>query len=325
MATQKRFRNLFKFFVPSWLSTGDGEKVLWALTAVIDAANERIRQGLLARFPTYAPASALKLIGLDRGIVRGRDETNAHYAQRLIRWRRPRGHRVRGSAFALLEQFAEYFGGLDCYTIDVKGNRHDRTVDGEESYSYGNDWDWDGEGALPRWARFWVVLDLSGIASAQLDFGDPDLWGGALGTPGYSIGQQGVTSEDVNALRRMMRGRAWKPAGTRSEWVIVSLDGSEPAPDGTWLNWSSNIGGTQTATRSSDFRYWSLSPENNNTYAGNPDSFCEEFPDVDGDMLAGDPDSFPTTITLTTGLPYAGNPDNFPTSIRLFDDGDLPQ
>jgi hypothetical protein len=329
---------LFRFLTPAWLhgegntsptepaEINEGELVLYALATLKDAWVESLRQGLNGRFPSRTSDSCLALIGLDRGIVRGRDETSAHYAERLKRWRNPRGHRVRGNSFALLEQFSEYFGGVAGYVIDVKGNKRERTADGVETYSYGNAWDWDGEGDAPRWARFWVVLDLSEIASEQLDFGDPDLWGGELGTPGYTVGQQGVTEHDVEALRRMMRSpRPWKAAGTRAEWVIVSLDGTDPVPDASWLNWSENVAGTQTPTRSEDFRYWSLSPATNNTYAGNPESFCEEFPLVGGaGMYAGDPESFPLTITLTDGSTYAGDPTNFPTSIALLDDGAFP-
>lgn len=322
----KSFRQLTKWLVPSWLNQDDGEKVLYSWMLLFDAWREMLRQSLLARFPSYTGESANALTGADRGIVRGRDETNAHYAARLLRWRWPQGHRVRGNAFSLLEQFSEYFGGVDGYVIDVKGNRRERTADGTISYSYGNAWDWDGQGALPRWGRFWAVLDLSAIASEQLDFGDPDLWGGELGTPGYSIGQQGVTAEDVNALRRMMRGRAWKPAGVRAEWVIVSLDGSDPTPNSAWLHWSHlRNDGVQEQTRSVDHRFWSLSPEVNNVYGGFPELFCEQFPLVDGSLYSGDPTNFPVSITLPTGEEYIGDPTSFPTSFQLVDDGDLPQ
>jgi hypothetical protein len=307
----KNFRQLFKWLVPSWLSTGDGEKVLHTLAMLKDAHLERVRQGLEARFPSRAHASALLLLGQDRGIPRGRDETNAHYAQRLIRWRWPAGHRVRGNSFALLEQYSEYFGGVDGDVIDVKGNKRERTAEGEISYSYGNAWDWDGEGASPAWARFWVVLDGTELVEAQDDYGE-------------TYGQTGVSAEDVEALRRMMRPpRPWKCAGTRAEWIIVSLDGSDPEPDGTWLTWSQNVAGVQTPTRSSAHRYWSLAPTVNNVYAGNPDNYPEEFISLSGGPnFGGNPDNFPATITLTDGSTYAGNPDNFPTSFQLVDDGD---
>lgn len=323
----RNFRTVYRWLVPGWLLEGDGTLVLESLAAIKDACVERVRQGLNARFPSRTGASAQALIGRDRGIVRGRDETNGHYAQRLIRWRYPRGHRVRGNAFALLEQFSEYFGGVDGYTIDYRGNRYDRTADGTETASQGIAWEWYAVDFDEGENRFWVVLDLSEIASEQLDFGDSELWGGALATPGYTIGQQGVTEQDVLVLRNMMHSRrAWKPAGTRAEWVIVSLDGTDPEPDETWQHWSQNVGGTQTETRSSAHRYWSLTPTANNYYSGNSDSFCEEFPLLGGaGMYAGDPDNFPASLTLPDGTEYAGDPDSFTTLFLLVDDGDLPQ
>src|SRR6187455_2560539 len=107
----RTFRQLFRWLVPSWLAGEgattedepaehhDGEKVLLSLAVIKDAWLESLRQGLNARFPSRGPETALALIGRDHGIVRGRDETAAHYAERLIAWRYPRGHRVRGSAY----------------------------------------------------------------------------------------------------------------------------------------------------------------------------------------------------------------------------------
>ncbi len=333
------FRSLFKWMVPSWLAgegnstdtapaeINEGELVLYSLALLADAFAERSEQGLNARFPSRTiGGGANALTGVDRGIYRGRNESEEHYAQRLIRWRYPRGHRTRGSAFALLEQISEYWGGVRCWTVDASGNRFERAADGTETATAGDPWNFDGDliGAA-RWSRFWVVVDLSTIATEQLDFGDPLLWGGSMPSPGYAIGQQGVTEQDSLAMKRLMRAPAWKPAGTRAEWLIVSLDGTDPAPDGSWYFWSANVGGTQTPTRDPAFRYWSFAPEINNVYAGNPASFCEEFPGVDGGMIAGDPTSFPASITLPNGSTYDGDPASFPLTIRMVDDGDMPQ
>lgn len=321
------FRQAVKWLVPSWLNDGDGAAVMWVLAAMKDAFAERVRQSLDARFPSRTTASANALTGADRGIRKGRTETNEHYAQRLIRWRWPRGHRTRGNAFALLEQASEYFGGVPCWTIDVRGNRYDRSAAGVETFSQGNAWNWDNVAAAPRWARGWLVLDLSELASAQPDFGDADLWGGELGDPDYSVGMQGVAANDAMAIRDLVRadgGRPWKPAGVRAEWAIVSLDGTEPEPDGTWLNWSRDVAGVRTPTRDPAFRYFSLSPTKNNLYAGDPDVFSETFTLLDGTTYDGDPDVFPASITMPDGSTYVGDPDNFPATIRLLDDGDVP-
>lgn len=323
MATS--FRSLFKWLVPSWLSTGEGEIVLHSLALIKDAFSARVRHGLNARFPTRSGPSALALTGSDRGIIQGRSEIDAHYAARLIAWRYPRGHRVRGSAWALLEQMGEYYGGIHCYTVDASGNVFDRTNDGVESYTTQAPWTW---GTDPGWARFWVVLDPGADfpMGEQPDLGDPDLWGGELGLPGFTLGQTGALPEDVVALRRLMRGRAWKPAGSRAEWFLVSLDGTVPAPDATWTRWSKNVAGVQVpARRQAGIRFWSFDPRYNNSPPGDPTNFPDAVRMLDGTDGGGDPASFPLTVTLPSGRVYGGNPAKFPARVQLLDDGDAPR
>lgn len=249
-----RFRTLYRHLVPGWLlgegpetednDQRDGEKVLYSLSLMLDAISERLRLGLLARFPSYAENDALNLIGRNRGIPRGRSESRDHYAARLRAWRYPRGHRARGSAFALLEQVSEYFGGCRCYTIDVKGNKHERAADGTESYSYGNPWNWDGvwSSGQPR-TRFWIVVDLSTADSSFTEY--PPIGDASWAVPVGSLERtciDGLTYSDGRALRRLVEPpRAWKPAGTRAEYVIYSLTGADPAPDGTWSTRSGRL------------------------------------------------------------------------------------
>jgi hypothetical protein len=237
------FRTAFRKLVPSWLSTGDGELVLATLGIVKDMFMDRMRQGLEARFPTRTGPSALALIGEDRGIPRGRSETSAHYAQRLVRWRHPRGHKTRGSAFALLEQVSEYWGGMFVRTIDVNGNQFQRTADGVESVTHGVTWDWDGNGVAERY-RFWIVLypvPETGIRAwgtwTQVGVIYPT-WGDAEAA-GALWGQQGATAEDVRALGRLLKTpHAWKPAGTQCGGIIVVLEDHAMAaalsPAGSW-------------------------------------------------------------------------------------------
>lgn len=234
------WRRAFYSFVPSWLSSGEGELVLHSLMRLADKALERVRQGLYARFPSYAPESALALIGAMRLIPRGRSETSENYRARLLAWRNP-GHRVRGNALALLLQIFHYWGGVAGYTITPRGNRHDLDVAAEFSYSYGNAWNWDPLDDAIHWARFWVVLDattmLDGTVERHATLGSGLCWGGKLGGGrGYTVGQTAVQRADANAMRELVRGpNAWRPLFARPEWVVVKLEGApEPEPDGTW-------------------------------------------------------------------------------------------
>lgn len=251
------FRNLFPFMVPSWLYNDDGGKVLHALMILQDGYQQWARDALEARFPSRAGASALALIGDDRGILRGRTEAADHYATRLKAWRYPRGHRTRGSAFALLEQVCEYFGGIRAWTIDQNKNRHERSATGVQTFSYEYPWTWDNVPSTPNWARFWLVLTPvpdEPTIKPWPPFSDPTCWGGGFGVDGTTIGQQGVTADDVNAIRRLFKGRAWKPAGTQQLMAIVGMldhnTASPPVPDGTW-----NL----PANRDANFRFWELS------------------------------------------------------------------
>jgi hypothetical protein len=335
------FRQYFTFAVPSWLSEGDGGKILHSLALIKDALVQRARDGLEARFPSRAGSSALALMGPTRGILRGRSETDAHYAARLIGWRYPKGHRVRGNAFALLDQICEYWGGVRCYTIDVYATWHGRGQPNfttftyscdAESYRYDSEMtfaDWYTEDHAVNWSRFWVVVSpnpqLPSVTAAP-DYGDPALWGGATGTRGYAVGLAGWTPDDTTAMRKLMRPPwAWRPAGTSPEWLIVQLGDwvstPAPLPDGTWTHWSKNVAGTQTPSRDPAFRYISLNPEGNNTYAGDPAEFPTAMYEAGGTTTAGDPTDFPLSVTIK-GSVFAGDPSLFPERFQLVDDGD---
>lgn len=315
------FRTIFYKLVPSWLSTGEGEKVLFALGTVKDMVTERLRLGLEARFPTRASKSAQAYIGADRGIVRGRSESNAQYAERLVRWRYPRGHRVRGNALALLEQVWAYFARVPVASIDIRGNKYVRDTDGAETITQGESWDWDGTGASPNWARFWLVLFADNVTiKAHPNYGDPALWGGALGTPGYTIGQQGVSADDVAVMRRFFKGRTWHMLGSRPEWLIVSFNGAMPPPDQYYGNWSRNIAGVQTPTRSASFRYWSLSPELNNTYTGKTTSPATSTYVAGGGTYTPSATYHAGAIAMPGGAAYTPVA-TYHESVRLPDDG----
>lgn len=255
------FRTAFYKLLPPWLTSGEGELVAGSLALLKDAYLAVWRASLEARFPSRAGASALALIGGDRGIFRGRSEAQAHYVARLKAWRWPRGHRVRGSAFALLEQISEYWGGMYVETRDVGLNRARRTAFGVESFDRGVAWDWDGNPSA--WSRFWPVLwpqPEHPEIKAWPSFDTALPWGGAFDTAGvYTFGQQGVTPADVAALCRLFKPPAWKPAGTRIDFAVVVLadhDDSPPTltPGGTWGTLAGRIAAPSVV------QFWRITP-----------------------------------------------------------------
>ncbi len=250
------FLSVSKFLIPSWLQG----PVVDSLMTVIDDTVDRARQGLQARFPSRAQPDALALIGADRALLRGRAETDAHYALRLAAWRTPYGHRTRGSAFALLDQVFNYFGAYttanplaNVQSIDQNGTRHYLSRTGP-SFGYGFYWDWDGLTGYPNRGRFWLILrGLTGITAGPLIGASTGLWGGAIGAgPGKAIGTSGVDAQDVTAIQGLLTGPTpWRPAGTTGQWAIVSFTSSaNPAPTGNYDRYEN---------RDPAYRYWRLS------------------------------------------------------------------
>lgn len=271
MSTEEpRFRRAQYALLPGHFAghgdgTEEGEKALAAIGVVLDMANERSEQGLYARFPTHATPTALATIGRDRKIRRGKGESNASYAARLIEWRL--AHKTRGSAFALLRQIRAYFansGGVACRTVDMRGNWYSIDYDGVQTYAWNlGDWNWDDAPPTPNWARFWVIIYTDRLVPAWNYstplLGDPTLWGGALGNAGYVLGMTTAQRADFTTMQLLCR--EWKPAGTFPEWLIFTGDPTAYEPgvtnetDGTWGNWSTNSGGTQVPTRASHSRF----------------------------------------------------------------------
>lgn len=315
------FDGYYKYALPWWLTSGTGGYVFEAQMGLLDASIYRLREGLTARFPSYAGDSALELIGADRGIIRGRDEPSDRYARRLLKWRGVRGHRTRGNDYALLDQLAAYFGAIDGYVIDGNGTQCSRALDETESYAFGVTWDWDVQG----WAQFWIVLNPSGLFSSHPDWDDPRLWDGNQGSA-HSFGILGFEAADTEVMRSLLYSRRpWRPAGTQPEWLVVSLDGATVVPADTWVRWGYDSGGGVYAPlRPGNLRFVSLKPDHNNRYAGNPDSYATSVVTTSHPAgYAGDPDAWSTTIGLSDGNEYSGNDASFPDNALLLDDGDL--
>jgi hypothetical protein len=252
-----RFRYSFGKFMPSWLTTGDGELVAYSLRLVVDADAQRAKEGALARFPQHGPNGALSHDGRDRKIVRGIEEPADSYAGRLVAWLD--SHRTRGNPFALCRQIRAYCNAaVRVRTVDQRGNWFTLERDGTESFvlDTGN-WHWDAAYTDADWGRFWVIIYPT-ADNEPWAIGDVwgSQWGGAWGSSGYTWGTT-ATPGQVAAVRQIVRD--WKPAGTRCECVIIAFDDSSfdpaaPEPDGDWVNFG--VGVPRQKNRLSTARYW---------------------------------------------------------------------
>lgn len=259
-----RFRQIRTRIAPRWLTEGDGGLVGYALDIVKDAFIERLRLGLLARFPDNgpngetAPEDALYAMGRDRRVVRGIGETDASYAARLRLYIDDRARQ--GNPFMLMQKLAEYLGPLPSFrTVDARGNWYSRAADGTETSTLDQqNWDWDGTLIGERWSRFWVIVYPNGLWTAN-----SANWGATtFGASGWGDSTEtwGLTAPNTQVTT--MRGIVadWMPAGTRCINIIVALDPNSfdptaPEPDGLWEHWSKTVAGVQVPARLSTARY----------------------------------------------------------------------
>lgn len=269
-AVWRTFRRIVQFVGPKWLvreplsTPVEGappevdNRALYALALLKDAAAERVRVGVLARFPLAGATAedALLEIGRSRGIVRGPNEPEAAYCERLRRWLDD--WRIAGSPWSILEQVRAYCSPHavrariftnrgDCYTIDRDGTRS-RVRD--------TAWDWDGDAS--RWARWWLVIypDAGQPWDRPGEYGTDHDWGAAPFTWGST-----ADATDPIALRRIIATR--KPRGSRCDFIIVCFadahfDPAEPStlPDGTWGKVSKLDSGSLVPARFQDAAYW---------------------------------------------------------------------
>lgn len=270
-AVWRTFRRIVQFVGPKWLvretietpldaapSVEVDNRALYAMALVKDAAAERVRVGVLSRFPIAGQTAedALLEIGRSRGIAKGPTEPESAYCGRLRRWLDD--WRIAGSPWSVLEQVRAYCSPHavrvriftnrgDCYTIERDGTR---------SRVRATAWDWDGD--TSRWARWWLVIypDAGQPWARAGDYGTAYDWGSAPFTYGST-----ATNADVLAIRRIIAQR--KPRGSRCDFIIVCHDDAhfDPTdaltlPDGTWGAVSKLSGGSLVPARFSDAAYW---------------------------------------------------------------------
>lgn len=245
-----RLRRSF-YALPSWLTTGEGERVLYSLGLLCDGYLQRLYEGVLARFPQFAPSDALSYLGRDRKITRGIGESDASFSARLVQWLDD--HRVRGNPFALMRQLRAFCqADVRLRTVDRNGNWYTLERDGSTSVDLATgEWDWDGV-STDLWARFWVIIYPTADGRP---WKQTQTWGES-----ETIGTT-ATANEVSTVKSIIK--AWKPAGTTCEWVIIAFDDAsfDPATTvlaGDWENWGKLTGSVYGAARLTTARYWKV-------------------------------------------------------------------
>lgn len=271
--------------LPGWMNRAARRhwpRFAGTVAITLDALAEATFQGRLAAMPGqtaavpamggYESEDALPLIGRDRRIARGLEETSPSYARRLRRWRQ--SWRRAATGWSLAEQVQGVFGP-DRPTVKVvsasvdtgaglRSNAwHSIDPDGVLTY-YGPEggfviepdgtmsvfadacapWDWDslslpdGTTEPDAW-RVWVIVHVPAAMCEATE----GVWG-----PGPTFWGDGGTwgTTATPAAVELVRGVVadWKPAGVRCPFIIMAFDAAsfdpvEPSPytglpDGRW-------------------------------------------------------------------------------------------
>lgn len=255
---------------PPWLADGEGARLLFTIGTMLDADVTWTEHGMRARWPSYKTDDVLSALGRDRVIIRGAFEDADTYAERLTRWLDDWIYA--GNPFAILRQLRAYLAPFEVpmRIVNNAGSWYTLNPDGSREFVLGlGNWTWDlftyDEFPFilpPLWSRFWVILYPPAALWTRLpDIGDPDLWDGAIGNPGFTIGST-AKPEHVASIRQIVS--TWKDEKSQCVSIVVSFDPSlfepgdttPPNPDGWYGNASRVVAGVRIPTRSSDAIYW---------------------------------------------------------------------
>ena len=270
MPSDTLFRNIFRAWVPHWLSdrTSKGQTVgfrfLWSMIAPLDVAVEHAVQGLQARWPGLGTPTALGKIGADRRIHRGPADTDEMYAIKLQKyldlWA------LAGSSEGLARALHDYLpGGPAVRTISRAGDWTHVDTAGNVTHEEHPPslWNWDSlshPGRAGNWDDLWIVIYQSHYTKS----------GPFSAVDGVKWGQEQSFGLDMPQnvallLRSIMND--WKAAHTQLRGIVITdnpahFDPSNPGslmPDGWWGGYARMVSGVWTPARPNYLRY--IDPE----------------------------------------------------------------
>jgi hypothetical protein len=179
----RTFRDAIRIKSPPWLQRGLAEKILYAIAIHLDGFADALTAAVKMRFPGRYSMESLPLIGRDRRIRRGRNETDAVYASRLLRWLDD--HATRGGPYAMLAQLHAHFApdNFEIHLVYRSGRRFQMDADGviemDDLFSIN----------VPDWAK-WTLYYFTSFGATIPKWGDPgrtwgdgQVWGSTLTPP----------------------------------------------------------------------------------------------------------------------------------------------
>lgn len=218
------FRDYIRRISPPWLRIGWAEKLLYAYAIQLDVLGDALTAAIKLRFPNFYSNETLPLIGRERRITRGLDESDESYATRLRRWLDD--HRHRGGPYAMLAQLYAFYApnNFPIVLLYRNGRRFTMAPDGTITTDVVT---WHPDANPAMWARWWLYFYTSRYAPPLSDADAsslrtvPSEWNN-----GHCIGRVCVLGPGVEQWNYPL-GRKWnrhvkwnKPAGS-----AVGIDG----------------------------------------------------------------------------------------------------
>lgn len=220
------FRDAPRRLTAWWLARPESTtgKMLWAFGTMLDGLVEMQDAALRHRFPGLYSFESLPLLGRERRIRRGPNESAEVYASRLPRWLDD--HRRRGGPYAMLEQVRAYWAPV-AFTVELiyrTGRRF--TMEPGESIVL-DDVPYDYDTQPTKHARWWLFYAWpDGV-------GDDGIWDDTGTWSDGGVWDSDLTPDDVENIRAIPT--EWNNARCFGEVVLLSGDRELwDYPIGTW-------------------------------------------------------------------------------------------
>lgn len=168
------FRDVIYRASPRWLQGTLAGRILYTFGLHLDALVDGATQAVKRRFPGLTGYNdEIGLIGKERGIRRGRNESDASYALRMRDWWEAQGGK--GGPYTLLNQLGDYYAD-NPFKIELvyrSGARFVREVDGTITRDFV---DWMAPELLPAKHTWWLLYHWPVNVIDDGDWDDPGTW-----------------------------------------------------------------------------------------------------------------------------------------------------
>lgn len=230
MTTVGQIQQLVESIGPWFLRNKHIGAFLESMAITYDSAIESLDLGLRLGQPLRCDASALPVLGYDRGIPFYPSESETSKRYRCAHWKQL--HRTRGTHIGELQTAQPYFGTTPPLMRIVhqdgagaSATWHTLAADGSYSKHVATPSNWNWDGTASKWSRFWVICYAPAWALSQIHYGDGTRYGTGAVYAGASSSQ--VATDLVNMIRN------WKGAHSRLYGYIIATDGSSFDPTAT--------------------------------------------------------------------------------------------